>query len=219
MAQGPDFSPREMHALQLLKGTGAMLSDGHFVYTSGKHSDTYFNKDRVYAYPLVTQELSRMMAFGWRGDGIQTVIAPALGGIVLAHTIARELTLLAGSETHGVFAERVNRRFELTRGYADFVVGKRVLVADNILTTGGSVEEVVRLCRANGADVAGVAAIIKNPKIGSENVGNVSLKVLLNMPIDSWPEERCRLCQNGVPINTLVGKGREFLEQKGLKIP
>jgi hypothetical protein len=69
------------------------------------------------------------------------------------------------------------------------------------------------------ADVAGVAAIIKNPKIGSENVGNVSLKVLLNMPIDSWPEERCRLCQNGVPINTLVGKGREFLEQKGLKIP
>jgi orotate phosphoribosyltransferase len=106
-------------------------------------------------------------------------------------------------------------RLVLKRGHDKLVAGKNVLVVDDILTTGGSVKKVIAAVRALGGNVVGVGALCNRGGITAEQLDVPEFSALVDIPLDAWDEADCPLCKANVPINTEVGKGREFLSRKG----
>ncbi len=136
----------------LLEETGAILK-GHFKLTSGRHSDTYFEKFRVLERPDVIEAVAKTIADRFRESGAQVVVGPTTGGIIIAFEVARQMGL--GS----LYVEREDGKRILRRG-ADIAPGTKVLVVDDVLTTGGSVCEVIALLRGKGAEIVGVAVLV-----------------------------------------------------------
>lgn len=222
----------EHHVLGILKEVGAIIENSHFVYTSGRHGSKYINKDALYIHPWAVSQVSRDMAKLFRREGVEVVIAPAIGGILLGHRMAELLTLLNGSSTLSIYAEKETilspdpkgegRRchletgnFVIRRGYDKLVRGRRVLVAEDVLTTGGSIKGVVEAVRLHGGIVIGAVAICNRGGVTAENVGNVpKLFSLTNITLEDWAEADCPLCKEGVPINKEVGKGMEFMARR-----
>jgi orotate phosphoribosyltransferase len=200
---------------ELLVKTGGWLENGHFVFTNGNHSDTYVNKDALYPHTQYASRLGEVMAEVAQAWNPEVVVSPVLGGIVLTQWVAFHLTQLMGREVLGVYAEKVDgpKKFALTRGYDKLVAGKRVVVAEDNLTTGISVRKVVELVRATGGEVVGVVAMLNRGGVNNESVGNPPNFVsIVETSLKSWPAEACELCAKNVPINTNAGKGRLFLE-------
>jgi len=126
----------------MLRQAGAVL-EGHFKLTSGRHSGTYFEKFQVLQYPAYTQRLCGLIADHFRGSRVELVAGPTTGGVILSFEVARQLGV------RGIFAETVGEERRFLRG---FVVrpGERVLVVDDVLTTGGSIRQVIDAVRAAG---------------------------------------------------------------------
>lgn len=206
---------REDKIKQIFTNVGAFISDTHVVYTSGQHGSTYFNKDALYVNPLLTREICKIMAEDFQNQDVETVVGPALGGIILSHDTAAALSEMTGNVVKSVYAEKDgNGGFVFTRGYDQFVNGKKVLVVEDVLTTGGSVRKVIELCKVTGADVVGLSVLCNRGNVTPEQVGNVPLKALLDIQWDTWEKEKCPLCKSGVEINIKVGKGAAFLKQQ-----
>lgn len=185
--------------LQVFERAGAILQ-GHFQLTSGRHSGTYLEKFQVLQSPERTAHLCRLIAERFAGDGATLVAGPTTGGIILAYETARQLNLLYGQErARGIFAERVaggeGRAF--SRG---FVVrpGERTLVVDDILTTGGSIREVIRALRDAGAEPVGVGVLVDRSG-GTVDFG-LPLFGCLALQIDTFPPDECPLCRQGLPL-------------------
>ncbi|SHE52358.1 orotate phosphoribosyltransferase [Desulfofundulus australicus DSM 11792] len=178
--------------LSIFKKTGAMLT-GHFVLTSGRHSDRYFQCARVLEYPRYCELLCRELVRKW-GDGelagVETVIGPALGGILVSYEVARVLG------ARSLFTERENGIMTLRRGFT-LSPGERVLVVEDVITTGGSVREVIAVAREAGAQVAGVAVLVDRSN-GNANL-DVPLRALLTIPVVTYSPEECPLCREGIP--------------------
>lgn len=138
--------------LQLLTDSGAILK-GHFLLTSGRHSDTYFEKFRILEKPDVLSEACGEIALRFADEGIEMVAGPTTGGIIIAFEVARRLGVPA------IYVEREDGKRVLRRG-ATIASGTKVLVVDDVFTTGTSVVEVVDLLRGMGADIAGVAVLV-----------------------------------------------------------
>lgn len=151
-------------------------------------------------------------------DNVEVVIAPAIGGVILTQWVAYCLAELTGSEVLAVYAEKSDEdsSFVVKRGYDKLVAGKRVLVVEDVLTTGGSAKKVVEATRTIGGNVIGLGVLCNRGGITAEDVADVPrLFALTNVSLDAYDEADCPLCAAGVPINTDVGKGREFLARKG----
>ena len=205
----------EGEVLALLKEVGALITGSHIVYTSGRHGGEYINKDAVYPHTEKISMLCRALAERYVPQAPEVVVAPALGGIILSQWIAHHLTALSGKEVLGVYAEKGEQGFLLKRGYDQPVSGKRVLIAEDILTTGGSVRQVVELVQKNGGKVVGVAALCNRGGVTAAELGGVPrIEVLVRLSLESWEESECPLCRQKVPVNTAVGKGLEFLKKK-----
>lgn len=207
---------KEQDVLQLLGNVGAVIKDSHIVYTSGKHGTAYVNKDAVYPHTKETSDLCRAIAEQFAGDGVDVVVAPAIGGVILSQWTAHHLSEITGAEVLGVYAEKTeNDAFVIKRGYDKIVAGKNVLVVEDVLTTGGSVKKVIETVRALGGNVIGLGVLCNRGGITPSDVSNPpSLFALVNVKLDSWDEADCPLCAQNVPINTDVGKGREYLAKK-----
>ncbi len=217
---------KEKQALEILGRVNAVIAGSHVVYASGKHGSAYVNKDAVYPYTGAIDALCLQTAEWFCNIGTDVVLAPALGGIVLTQWTASHLTKLTGCEVLAVYAEKeaifgevpgiqISERFVLKRGYDKLVKDKRVLVVEDILTTGGTVKKVVELVRASGGTVIGVGALCNRGGVTAKDLGDVPhLHSLVNITLDAWEEKNCPLCAQGVPINTEVGKGRDFLAKK-----
>jgi orotate phosphoribosyltransferase len=136
----------------LLENSGAVLK-GHFLLTSGRHSDVYFEKFRVLEQPKVLSALCAQIGAHYDGQGIDYVAGPTTGGIIIAFEVARHMDVQA------VYVESENGRKKLRRGKA-LPIGARVLVVDDVLTTGTSIREVVEVMNGLGAEVAGVGVLI-----------------------------------------------------------
>lgn len=204
-----------MDALTLLERAGALIRNSHIVYTSGRHGREYVNKDAVYPHTEMTSELCRMMAEPWRGQGVTAVVGPALGGIILSQWVAHHLSRMEGKEVAGVYAEKNESEdgFVIRRGYDKFLKGQRVLVVEDVITTGMSVARAVEAARAVGAQVVGVAALCNRGGISAKDLGDVpKLSALVEVKLDSWDAEECPLCKASKPVNTSVGKGAQFLK-------
>ena len=165
-----------------------VLLNGHFILTSGKHSDKYMQCAKILQYPHYAQELCQGIAEEFRNDRIDVVIAPAIGGIIIGYEIARQL----GAKN--LFAERENDVMTLRRGFS-LAPGARVLVAEDVVTTGGSVFDVMQCVQDNGGEVAGVAILVdrSNGKVdfGVKKVAAYTADVVAYDPAE------CPLCAEG----------------------
>ncbi len=207
----------EEKVLKVLRDCNAVITDSHIVYTSGKHGSAYVNKDAVYPHTKITSWLCEAFAWQFAKQGIEAVIGPEKRGIILAQWTAHHLSCPRIREVLAVYAEKADdgESFVIKRGYDKLISGKKVLVVEDVLTTGGSAKKVVEAVRAIGGKVAGLAVLCNRGGITPKDVGEVpKLFALVNLKLDSWEEDSCHLCDTGVPLNLDVGKGREFLERK-----
>lgn len=206
-------------AMAILEQCGAILRGGHFVYTSGRHGSAYVNKDAVYPHTLAVEDLCSHVAFEFRHHGVEAVVGPAIGGTILSQWMARCLMYETRSirEVLALYAEKSPvGTFALRRGYDRLVAGRRVLVVEDVVTTGGSVRGVVEAVKAAGGIVAGVACLVNRGGVTAEQVGSPGpLVSLVDLPLESWDAGECPLCRAGVPVDVEVGKGREFVEVMG----
>lgn len=207
----------EQEVLQVLGKVGAVIADSHIVYTSGKHGTAYVNKDAVYPHIKEISDLCRAIAQQFANDDVEVVIAPAIGGVILSQWTAHHLSEITGREVFGVYAEKAENgdAFIIKRGYDKIVAGKNVLVVEDVLTTGGSVKKVVEATRTLGGNIVGLGVLCNRGGITPEDVANPpKLFALVNVKFDAWDEAGCPFCAQNVPINTDVGKGREYLARK-----
>jgi orotate phosphoribosyltransferase len=174
-------------AIEIFTKSGALM-EGHFKLTSGRHSNRYMQCALVLQYPQYTEQLALHIAEKYAGDKIDFVIGPAMGGIIVAYEVARQL------KVPGIFCERENGRMVLRRGFK-LEPGHKVLVVEDVVTTGGSVMEVMDIVRQSGAEVAGVAVLVDR-SAGKVDFG-VRKEAVLIMDIESWEAEECPLCQEG----------------------
>lgn len=207
------------NVVDILKKVGAVITDSHFVYTSGKHGSVYVNKDAVYPHTAETSRIGELFAEKFKDTDIDVVAAPALGGIILSQWVAFHLSKSKGKEILGVYTEKtVDKQMIFTRGYDKLVKGKNVLVIEDLTTTGGSVRKVVDTVKATGGNVVAVCVMVnRDPeKVTSEVVGG-PFSALGVIKASAFDEASCPLCKENVPINTDVGHGKKYMEAKGAK--
>jgi orotate phosphoribosyltransferase len=174
-------------ALRIFTSSGALLR-GHFIFTSGRHGDTYMQCAQVLKHPEYTERLAKHLALRFKDDAIDVVIGPAMGGIVVAYEVARQLGAIA------LFTERENDKMALRRDFS-ITPGQRVLVVEDVTTTGGSVREVMEVVRAHQGCVAGVGVLVDRSN-GAIDFG-VKQTAVLSMEIPSWEADACPLCRQG----------------------
>lgn len=199
--------------ISILKDVGAILVDDHFVFSSGKHSDVYINKDALYPHTELTSEVCRMMAEKCKELEIDTVVGPALGGIILSQWLAYHLSCLKKKEVFGVYAEKMaDKSFIFTRGYDNYVTGKNILVVEDLTTTGGSVKKIVDLVRKTGGKVVAVCVMVnRNPdEVGEEMMGAPFI-ALDELRVSAYDEAELPSYIGARPINTVVGHGKKYL--------
>lgn len=202
--------------LALLKKTGAIYTDSHFVGTSGRHMSLYVNKDALYPHTTETSRMGELFAEKNKDLDIDVVAAPALGGIILSTWTAYHLSQLKHKEILGIYTEKTPEKDQIfTRGYDQLVKRKNVLVIEDNVTTGGSVKKVVESVRNAGGTVVAVCVMFnRDPdKVTSETIG-APFSSLAVIQAESWNEEECPLCKQNIPIDTRVGHGKKYLEAK-----
>ncbi|MBC8042681.1 MAG: orotate phosphoribosyltransferase [Rhizobacter sp.] len=176
--------------IQIFKSTGALL-EGHFKLSSGLHSPNYFQCAKVLQHPKYLEQLCSGIAEHFRGESIDAVLSPAIGGVVVGTEVGRQL----GVRT--LFAERADGVMSLRRGF-EIAAGERVLFIEDVVTTGGSVREVMKLATERGAFVAGVGFIVdrSNGKVRlAENQFS-----LLQLDVVTYQLDVCPLCAADVPL-------------------
>ena len=169
--------------------SGARL-EGHFLLRSGLHSNRFFQAALVLQYPDIAEKLCSALAEKFKGVEIDTVLSPALGGLIVGQEVGRKLG------TKAIFAEKENDNLVLRRGFK-ISKGEKILVAEDVVTKGGRVEQTIQLARSFGAEVVGVAVIVDR-SAGDVNFG-VPFKSLLKLHFDTFEPNSCPLCKNGIP--------------------
>lgn len=176
---------------RMFEKSGALLK-GHFLLASGLHSPVYWEKARVLQFPEYTQALCRMIADHFRDSGVQVVAGPTTPGIILAYETARQLGI------RGIFAEKDEAGGRVFRRGFEIAPGEKVLVVDDIMTTGGSVRDVIAAVKELGGQVVGVGVLVlrsaREPDLGVPFFACHHTDV-----VAYWPEA-CPLCAAGVPL-------------------
>jgi orotate phosphoribosyltransferase len=172
-----------------------VLHKGHFKLSSGKHSDTYLQCARILEHPRVAASLGEAIAKRYP-EGADVVVSPALGGILIGNAVAYAIGC------RFLFAERVDGEMTLRRGQV-VSPGERVVVVEDVITTGGSAAEVIKLCETAGATVAGVGALVDR----SQGQASFHLEALLRVDAQTWEPDACPLCARGEPLTTPGSRG------------
>ncbi|MBU1863015.1 MAG: orotate phosphoribosyltransferase [Candidatus Omnitrophica bacterium] len=176
--------------LSVLKETNAFLH-GHFELSSGLHSDEYVQCALVLQYPDIAQKLAQQLALFLNASKITCVVGPALGGVTFAYEVARSLNV------RGIFAERKNGIMQLRRGF-HVSDDDRILVVEDVVTTGKSVKEVIALLEENHKKIIGVASIVDRSK-DTVDFG-YPFHSLIRLPLRSFYPSNCPLCKEGKPV-------------------
>ncbi len=171
--------------LDIFRETGVML-EGHFLLTSGRHTNRYMQCAKLFQRAQISERFSKQLAAKF--SDVDIVAGPAIGGIILAYEVSRQIGV------PNIFAERENGKMSLRRGFK-IDKGARVLVVEDVVTTGGSVREVIDLIRNLGGAVAGVGCIVDRSN-GDVDFG-VPFEAVLSMEVISYLPEKCPLCKQG----------------------
>ncbi|MBB5337461.1 orotate phosphoribosyltransferase [Pectinatus brassicae] len=189
----------EQEVKELLIKTSAIM-EGHFLLTSGLHSPMYVEKFNVLQHPQYTEKLCQELAKRFADKNIQTVVGPMTGGILLAHEVGKSLG------TRAIFTERVNGKMAFRRGFS-LAKGERVLIVEDIVTTGGSVKEVIDVVKSEGAIPVGVGLLVDRSG-GKASFGDVPHEALLKLDVQTYKPEECPLCQDNVPMTKRGSTGK-----------
>ena len=168
------------------------IQKGHFKLTSGVHSDTYIQCAQVMQHPDFMHNLCSELGKKFRGDDIDVIAGPAIGGIIMAHVMARVL----GPWVRAIFTERENGKMTLRRSF-EINQGEKVLVVEDVTTTGSSVREVIDIVKSRQGKVVGVGVLIDRSG-GKVNFG-IKTEKLLTEDIKTYLPEECPLCKKGIP--------------------
>lgn len=179
----------EKEVLEIYERTGGLLR-GHFLLSSGLHSDIYLQSALVLQHPTHAEALCRDLAKPFKGDGVQVVLAPAIGGILVAHEVARAL----GARC--LFGEREDGVMRLRRGFG-LEPGERCLVVEDVITTGGSTREVITVVEDAKGTLVGVGALID--RSGGTATFPVKKAALATLTVPTYKPEDCPLCKAGTP--------------------
>lgn len=176
--------------LNIFKKSGALLT-GHFLLTSGLHSENYIQCAQVLQYPRYAEELCRELAEKFKKDKVSVVIGPALGGVIVSYEVARALRVKS------LFTERDSSgKMNLRRNFA-VTPDDRVLVVEDVVTTAGSVKEVIDLVVSTGAKVVGVGCLVDRTEM--QPALAVPLKGLIKLNFRVYNKKECPLCKKGIP--------------------
>lgn len=182
------MGPAEFY--RLLEETSAVQT-GHFLLSSGRHSPMYIQCARLLQYPNLAAHVCGALADRFRSEPPSAVIAPAMGGIIVAHEVAR---------AHGIralFAERIDGRFALRRSlHIDRT--ERVLIVEDVVTTGGSTREVAELVESHGGTVAGVGALVN--RSGTASPFPWRFEALIALDVSTHSQADCPQCAKGIPV-------------------
>ncbi len=200
-----------------LAEAGAVYTDMHFVYASGKHGSGYINMDPLFTNTKLMWHLGVELWGPFISDALffDTVAAPATGGIALAYATAfslkHEIDVGSGGPiVDVVWADKDGGDFVFERaGFINHVRDKRVLIVEDLLTTGGSVAKVVHEVERGGGNVIGVSAVCNRGGITAESLGVPRLESLLNVSFEAVAPESCPLCASEVPIVADIGHGAD----------
>ncbi len=171
------------------------IRTGHFLYASGKHGDTYVEKFNLLRDPAATSKACEFFAEQFRDKDIDVVVGPTTGGILLAFETARQMGVASA------YAERASdggSGREIRRG-TTFAPGSRVVVVDDILTTGGSVRETLAALESHPVEVVAVGVLVDRSN-GATTFGDIPLVAIASRKFDAWDAENCPLCAQGVPL-------------------
>jgi len=182
--------PKKNKDLEVFDKTGAILK-GHFALSSGLHSDQYLQCALVLQHPEHCQRLCSELAERFKNEKITAVVAPALGGIVVSYEVARALGV------RSLFTERKDGKMVLRRGF-DLNANDRVLVVEDVVTTGLSTKEVIATVKASGAKITGVGSIVD--RSSSPVDFGVRFESLIKLNIPAFQPSDCPLCKNSTPI-------------------
>ncbi|HUO56066.1 MAG TPA: phosphoribosyltransferase family protein [Candidatus Paceibacterota bacterium] len=210
----------EEDVIDVMKRTGALITNDHLIYTSGRHGSTYINKDAIFPHTKEISALCRELAGRFAHDQVHVIIAPAVGGVILSQWTAHHLSSLTGTEVLALYAEKTQdgKGFMITRGHDAFIPGNRILVVEDNLTTGSSVLKVINAVREHEGNVIGLGALCNRGGVTAADVGDIpKLEALVNLNLDSWAAQECPLCKQGIPINTKLGKGKNLVEATPLQ--
>ena len=190
----------EQEVRDILVKTNAIM-DGHFLLTSGLHSPHYVEKFNVLQHPKYTEKLCQAMAEKFKDANIETVVGPVTGGVILAHETGKALG------TRAIFTERVDGKMTFRRGFS-LHEGERVLIVEDIVTTGGSIKEVIDVVKSYGAIPVAVSMLVDRSG-GKADFGDVPATALLKMNVETYKPEDCPLCKNNVPITKRGSTGKK----------
>lgn len=180
----------ENEVFEILKSVEA-IKEGHFQFSSGLHSETYIQCAMILKEPKISGRICAAIADLFRDDKPDLVVGPALGGIIVAYEVARALGV------PGFWTEREQGKMQLRRSFI-IKPGQRVLVVEDVITTGGSSQEVVNLAQEMGGQVIGVGAIVDRSN-GKAKI-SVPFRALISREMNNYDPTECPLCQQGIPL-------------------
>lgn len=181
---------KQSEVIEIFKNTGALMK-GHFQLSSGLHSDQYFQCARILENPECSERICQGLAERFRGDSVTVVVGPAMGGVIVAYEVARALNAKA------FFAERESSRMCLRRGFA-LSPQDKVLIAEDVITTGRSVGEVIDIVKESGANLVGVGCIVDRTKEAIDFGVNITSLIKIHIPV--FEPQRCPLCKDHQPL-------------------
>ncbi|MCK4223763.1 MAG: orotate phosphoribosyltransferase [candidate division Zixibacteria bacterium] len=175
---------------EIFKKSGALLK-GHFLLSSGLHSDIYFEKFQVLQHPEYVEILCRKLASLFKDDNVEVVVGPTTGGVIIAYEVAKNL------KTRSIFAETGDEGRIFKRGF-DIKKGERTLIVDDILTTGGSIKEVIQLVKKHGGNIVGIGLLLD--RSGGKVKFDYPLKALATTEVTNYRPEECPMCKRSEPL-------------------
>ncbi len=176
--------------IEILKEAGVLL-EGHFQLTSGKHSNKYLQCAKIFKNAKYSEELCKDLAEKYADKGVDVVIGPAMGAVIMAYEVSRHL------KVPNFFTERENGEMTLRRGF-QIEKGQKVLVVEDVVTTGGSVREVIEVVRNAGGEVVGVGSIVD--RTGGKIDFGVPYAAVISMEVTAYEPDECPMCKNGEPV-------------------
>ena len=210
----------EKEVIAIMKDVGGIVS-GHFVFTStgpdGKrrHGEVYVNKDAINARPLKMKKLAKAIAEYFKNQSIHIVAGPAIGGAILASWVAHELSILTGKEIYAVFSEDFDGKKIFKRGFDKLILqGKKVLIVEDIFTSGRSAKETLAALLELGAEIIGIGLLWNRGGVKGKyfNLSDDKIYALVNKQYPAFNGSDCPLCVNNVKINTDLGHGQAYLD-------
>lgn len=175
---------------RIFKQTGLML-EGHFLLTSGRHSNRYMQCAKLFQYPEYSEMICKDLADRFAGQKIDMVVGPAVGGIIMSYEMARQF------KVPNIFAERENGAMTLRRGFS-IPEGAKVLVVEDVVTTGDSVREVMDIVAEAKAEVVGVCVVVD--RSGGKIDFGVPFEAAYETEIQSYEPSQCPLCEQGLEL-------------------